>query len=865
MLSRRIHLCSLACVLLATTLLSNLVSAATNPVAHYRLDETTGTVATDSSGNGNNGVYVNGPTLGVVGVHSTAADFDGTNDYVSVEIDVNETDYSAAFWFKTTSPDAGLFQASNSATSPSSYDRVLSLSSGNIRVRTWSNEILTSTGLNLADGRWHHVVHVLGVSVGGQRVYVDGELILQGTKDTSNFNHQTHLFFGRVTSIFDAASPYLNGQLDDVRVYNRVISDQEIAELYGLIGHYKLDETSGTVAADSSGLSNDGTYTGSPMLGVEGAYPGDVETAADFDGTNDHVNLGNLDVSGSGLTIAAWINADNYSGSASRILAKANGAGLSNNYWSLTTYSSGGNNYLGILLKTDSGGTRFLPSGNSPLKAGKWHHVAAVYNGSTLKLYKNGVEIYSTSVSGNVTSGPTVPVWIGGSPSNEKYFDGRIDDARVYNRSLSAEKIAELYGLVGHWKMDEGVGTTAADSTPFANDTTANGATWTTECTGENALAFDGAADTATTNANFDPPATGTVAFWMQAAGTPAVRQRIFGLNGNWEARIETNGIISFDLGASPYYGNEPFAAKAIVDDGRWYHIVASFNDVDDSYVVYVNGELHASGTSPVNLVPQSPGILSFGTRTGSGENWEGSLRDFRVYNRWLANSEISTLSGLAGYWKLDETSGSVAVDSSSNGNDGTYTGGVLLNQPGQVDLAADFDGVDDFVVVADDASLTMDTAVSMTAWIEPGASGNRQMIVNKEGEYEMAIWADGTLRWAFANTDPGWAWHNTGHVVPFGKWSHVAVVYNQGMVTSYVNGVPVDVYAGSGTIGDYHDPEDTLRIGARERTHPYKHFEGRIDDVHVFSRGMCPEEVFGQYKGGRPAGIRILKWVEVR
>ncbi|NOZ39438.1 MAG: LamG domain-containing protein, partial [Planctomycetes bacterium] len=469
-----------------------------------------------------------------------------------------------------------------------------------------------------------------------------------------------------------------------------VFSDPSVAAT-DMVAHYKLDETSGTVATDSSGYGNDGTYTNSPTLGTAGPYPGDIATAVDFDGSNDHVALGNLNVSGSQITIAAWFKADSFPGTASRIVAKANGSGLSDNYWSLTSYSSGGSNFLGILLKTDSGGTVFIPSSTEALEIGEWTHVAAVYNGSTLKLYKNGVEILSSAVTGNITSGPTVPVWIAGSPSNEKYFDGRIDDVRIYSKSLSAEEVAELYGLVDHWKMDEGAGTTAADATAFGNDSTLAGATWTTDCAGKGALVFDGVADTAATNVAFDPPATGTVAFWMQAAGTPAVRQRIFGLNGNWEARIETNGNISFDLGASPYYGNEPFAAFDIVDQDRWYHIVASFNDVDDSYAVYVNGELQASGTSPVNLVPQSPGILSFGTRTGSGENWKGSLRDFRVYNRWLANSEISTLSGLAGYWKLDETSGTVAVDSSPNGNNGTYTNGVLLNQPGNVNQAADF------------------------------------------------------------------------------------------------------------------------------------------------------------------------------
>ncbi|NOY30300.1 MAG: LamG domain-containing protein, partial [Planctomycetes bacterium] len=372
--------------------------------------------------------------------------------------------------------------------------------------------------------------------------------------------------------------------------------------------------------------------------------------------------------------------------------------------------------------------------------------------------------------------------------------------------------------------------------------------------------------DTATTNTAFDPPATGTVAFWMQSSGTPVVRQRIFGVNGNWEARLETTGKISFDLGASPYVGNEPFATDVVDGQDRWYHIVAAFNESDDSYAVYVDGELQASGTSPVNLVTQSPGILTFGTRTGSGENWEGSLRDFRIYDRWLTKDEISDLSGLAGYWKLDETSGTLAVDSSPNGNDGTYTGGVLLNQSGQVDQAADFDGTDGYVSVADDTSLQMDAVFSVSAWIRADESTNvNQMILNKEGEYEIAIFPGGEIRWAVMNTDPGWAWHATGHVITVGKWTHVAMTYDNGTVNTYANGMLVDTYNGSGVVGDQYPSLNELRIGGRSNNPPGKYFDGLIDDVRVFSRVMCPEEVFGQYKGGRPAGIRILQWVEVR
>lgn len=145
----------------------------------------------------------------------------------------------------------------------------------------------------------------------------------------------------------------------------------------------------------------------------------------------------------------------------------------------------------------------------------------------------------------------------------------------------------------------------------------------------------------------------------------------------------------------------------------------------------------------------QVDGILAFGTRTGNSEYWQDALRDFRDYNRWLSGSEISTLSGLVGYWKLDETSGTVATDSSPLDNDGTDTNGVLLNQPGNVNLAAKFDGLDDYVAIIDAPSLQMDDSFSFFARICADNSSNlNRMILNKEGEHELAVFPGGELRW---------------------------------------------------------------------------------------------------------------------
>ncbi|NND71023.1 MAG: tandem-95 repeat protein, partial [Rhodothermales bacterium] len=147
-----------------------------------------------------------------------------------------------------------------------------------------------------------------------------------------------------------------------------------------------------------------------------------------------------------------------------------------------------------------------------------------------------------------------------------------------------------------------------------------------------------------------------------------------------------------------------------------------------------------------------------------------------------------------------------------------------------------DFDGIEDHILIGTDAALEMSATMTIEAWINPDGSTNlNTMIVNREGEYEVALAADNTIQWAFANTDPSWGWHNTGVAVELGEWSHIAVTYDNGDVTTYLNGIQIDFYDGSGTIGDSHATLDEFRIGGRQNNPLNQSFDGRISDVRIW------------------------------
>jgi subtilase family serine protease len=126
------------------------------------------------------------------------------------------------------------------------------------------------------------------------------------------------------------------------------------------------------------------------------------------------------------------------------------------------------------------------------------------------------------------------------------------------------------------------------------------------------------------------------------------------------------------------------------------------------------------------------------------------------------------------------------------------------------------FDGSDDLVLIGDQALFVMTDTLTIEVWVFPTSGSSSRIIINKEGEYELDL-SGGVLRWAFANTDPGWHWVSTGYEPPLNQWTHLAVVYDHATVASYANGVQVHRYVGSGSIGDQDPTRNQLRLGDRQ------------------------------------------------
>jgi len=96
---------------------------------------------------------------------------------------------------------------------------------------------------------------------------------------------------------------------------------------------------------------------------------------------------------------------------------------------------------LRFRLKTDVGGTDTLIG--APVSTGVWTHVAFTYDGATMKIYKDGFEAASRAKTGNLVTNPLVGAWIGANPTNNKWFDGVIDEVQIFTRALTESEVQQ--------------------------------------------------------------------------------------------------------------------------------------------------------------------------------------------------------------------------------------------------------------------------------------------------------------------------------------------------------------------------------------------------------------------------------------
>ncbi|MHC4726506.1 MAG: LamG domain-containing protein, partial [Planctomycetota bacterium] len=196
-------------------------------VGWWRFDEGSGTVANDSSGNGNDGIF-NGDPQWVVGYFGSALEFDGTDDWLDCGSDpsLDLTTWTITFWLKINENKDfnGYIIKGNDAAE--NYE-VLTYGDGHFHFpilftdgsRTYGN---TDPGICIV-GEWAHYAYSYDASQ-GRRFYKNGELIFEDTESGTPQVSTTSLAIGNEQPM----SRYTNGAMDDIRIYNHLLSEPEI-------------------------------------------------------------------------------------------------------------------------------------------------------------------------------------------------------------------------------------------------------------------------------------------------------------------------------------------------------------------------------------------------------------------------------------------------------------------------------------------------------------------------------------------------------------------------------------------------------------------------------------------------------------
>jgi len=224
--------------------------------------------------------------------------------------------------------------------------------------------------------------------------------------------------------------------------YNFTASTQNDPK-QGLVGHWKFNEGSGTTTYDYSNYGNDGTLYDGNTTNEDGNTPpqwvdGKYGKALYFDGVDDHVETPILQITDK-FTISAWVY----------FISDQRGWG------GVICNLNGKSNLNRLLLKSNSIQLQLSINGStithtvsvSDLR-NAWHHYAVTYNGSVVKIFFDGKEVYNATQTGTLDSG-TVNTTIGWGSVFSTYYHlkGIIDEVRIYNRALSEKEIEYLYQL----------------------------------------------------------------------------------------------------------------------------------------------------------------------------------------------------------------------------------------------------------------------------------------------------------------------------------------------------------------------------------------------------------------------------------
>ncbi|KKR82378.1 MAG: hypothetical protein UU73_C0007G0018 [Candidatus Daviesbacteria bacterium GW2011_GWA1_41_61] len=427
------------------------------PVGRWDLEEGTGTAVNDTSGNGKTGTWAGTGSHWTTGKMGKGGNFNGSDDLV----DTSNNPYSNSqissgaieAWVKTTSNLA----ATKLIADIEGYANINISSTG--KAMGCSDGVCTfaTSTTSVNDGNWHHLV-VVWSGTSYTRIFVDGKQEDSKTPTAAPAPDNTNRPF-RIGAHSAGGAPF-TGQIDSVKVFGYARSAAQIAWDYNRgkpVGWWKMDECQGTVANDSSGNSNTGTITATSTLGTcttsstfwggsGGTGAGKRNYAPTFNGTGDYISVSNnSSLNPTNFTISTWIKPTTVS--TDYIVSKQDYA--SNQTYGYSFYINSSSK-LQLRLGNQLNQWRDAADTGASIGTGSWIYVSVSWDGTNASFYQNGI-LTSTIAPNNsgamVNSSNTLNIgrWWTTFDGGINYFNGQIDDVKIFNYALTATQVKDIY------------------------------------------------------------------------------------------------------------------------------------------------------------------------------------------------------------------------------------------------------------------------------------------------------------------------------------------------------------------------------------------------------------------------------------
>ncbi len=605
----------------------------------------------------------------------------------------------------------------------------------------------------------------------------------------------------------------------------------------GLVGYWKLDETSGTTAADSSGLGHTGTHTATPTISS------DVPTlqyanpqSLDFDGSSNYVDLGrpaflNSQFAGK-ISLSAWIKPD--VSKTAVIVGKSDNQDHNAPYYDYSLFQFG--NILNFRIGSANISSSGSGTGALVVNGTTWQHVAGTYDGTTLRAYINGVEVASQVSAGLAIASSARNTRIGARDTTvmDEFFNGKIDDVRIYRRGLTAQEIQSL-------RTGFHIGTSAATFTLGGN----------LDVNGDLTIA-SGALD-ADNAQNYSLNVSGS----FQNYGVLIPRSGAVVLDGGSGGKVIESGQQRFHNLTIAGSGGSWTLRDRLWVTGTLGISNGTIDVSSSNYTVHA-GTLNQSG----GTFTAQTGTVVLDAASSQTVSVTSTVNNLRL--------EDPTISNLAGYWKLDEGSGLTAKDSSGNSRDGVLTNApaptTSLNGTTTYDNVAglDVDGTDDYVTMGDVIDADDTASLTISGWFNRDTATTDDVIVakrngNTASDVGYIVWLDAASDKLRFEASDGTDEFELASVSTFTStgWNHFVVIWDQASAVNskiYINGSDNSATQ-TGTIGNVNDLSNSLALRLGAESDADAPFDGKIDDIRIFSSAVTAAQATalgaGKYADG--------------